>query len=102
MGKRFSDAYNINKQDIGGKVKKQTKNHLCEWWIYKEKESRFVDSVGKNMKMNELYLYCIIVTEEGNEGIRQQNDKFIALAGIKLTDDEEGKDLSLYLSRRNK
>jgi hypothetical protein len=88
MGVRYSDAFNIVKDDVGKSVYKKHYKDLTEWWIYREKKSRFVDARGKQLKQGETYLYCVIVCE--NDYIRQQNEKFIAVEGVKFT--EEGLD----------
>lgn len=93
MAVRYSDAFNIVKNDIGKSVYRKRYKDLTEWWIYRQKKSRFVDARGKTLKQDETYLYGIIVC--GDECIRQQNEKFIAIEGVKLTE----KDLDEYLSR---
>jgi hypothetical protein len=93
MAVRYSDAFNIVKSDVGKSVYKKRYKDLTEWWIYREKRSRFVDARGKELKQGEKYLYCIILCAD--EYIRQQNEKFIAIEGVKLTE----KDLDEYLSR---
>lgn len=95
---RYSDAFNIRKTDIGKSVIKKTYKELTEWWIYREREGRFVDLTGQKMKTGDRYLYCVIACE-GNYGIRQENEEFIAVEGMKFTDDECGDDLTDYLHK---
>ena len=94
MAVRESNAFNINKADIGKSVIKKKYKDLTEWWIYRTKKSRFVDARGKGLNTAETYLYCIIVCAD-EYGIRQQNEKFIAIEGIKFTEE----DLDDYLSK---
>ena len=93
MAIRPSDAFNIVKDDIGKSVFRKKYKDLNEWWIYREKTSRFVDARGKELGYGEIYLYFIIVCSD--EYIRQQNEKFIAVEGIKFTE----KDLDDYLRK---
>lgn len=86
MAIRPSDAFNIVKNDIGKSVIKKRYKDLTEWWIYREKTSRFVDARGKSLKHGETYLYCIIVCAD--EYIRQQNAQYIAIEGIKFTEED--------------
>lgn len=96
MPARYSDAFNIVKEDIGKSVYKKHFKGLTEWWVYRQKESRFVDTRGKTLDEGESYLYCIILCE--GDVIRQQNKKYIAIEGVKLTENE----LDEYLSRNGR
>jgi len=97
MGTRYGDAYNISKKDTGKSVILKHNKGLAEWWIYRQKKSRFIDTFGKKLKEDEKYLYCIIACDGANDGIRQQNEGFIAVEGVKFTNDENGEDLDDYL-----
>ena len=93
MAIRSSDAFNIIKTDIGKSVYRKRFKDIIEWWIYREKTSRFVDLRGKELKNGEPYLYCIIACAD--EYIRQQNEKYVAIQGIKFTET----DLDDYLRK---
>lgn len=93
MGQRYSDAFNIRKSDIGKSVILKHSKYLAQWWIWRQRNSRFVDLVGKKMKTNDNYLYCIIACDDADDGIRQENEEFIAIEGIKFTNDDKGNDL---------
>jgi len=98
MGTRNSDAFNIKKADIGKSVFLKHYKEFSEWWVYRTKESRFVDLFGKQLKKGEQYLYCIIICNNEGDGIRQQNEGLIAIEGIKF-DNGETKDLDDYLRK---
>lgn len=98
MAVRHGTAYNIVKKDIKTNVILKHYDGVSEWWIYRKKESRFVDATGKNLKQGEKYLYCIILSDSESNGKRQENEDFIAVEGYKITNDEQGKDLTKYLS----
>ncbi len=93
MAIRSSDAFNIVKTDIGKSVIKKRFKDIIEWWIFREKTSRFVDARGKELKNGERYLYCVITCAD--EYIRQQNENYIAIQGIKFTES----DLDDYLRK---
>jgi len=97
MAKRYSDAFNIRKTDIGKSVLTKSYKGLYEWWVYRKVESRFVDSTGKNLETNEEYLYCVIACGN-NYGKRQENNEFIAVEGWKFTEE----DLKEYLSKTHR
>jgi hypothetical protein len=102
MGTRYSDAFNIKKKDTGKSVILKHREGLAEWWIYREKKSRFTDAFGKKLNTGETYLYCIVVCEDTNDGIRQQNEEYIAIEGVKFTNDDKGNDLDDYLNKTNR
>ncbi len=97
MAKRYSDAFNIKKSDIGKTVIKKSYQNIYEWWIYRKVESRFVDTTGHNLKTNEEYLYCIIACTD-NYGIKQQNTEYFGVEGCKFTEE----DLKDYLSKTHR
>ncbi len=97
MAKRYSDAFNIRKSDIGKTVLRKTCKGICEWWIYRKVESRFIDTTGKKLKTDEEYLYCVIACGD-NYGLRQENTDFIAVEGWKFTED----DLKEYLQKTHR
>lgn len=92
MAKRYSDAFNICKNDIGKTVFKKSFKQIYEWWIYRKADSRFLDATGKNLKTDEDYLYCVIACGD-QHGVRQENASFIAVEGWKFTEN----DLKEYL-----
>ena len=100
MASRYGRAYNITKKEIKTLVQLKHHGNVSEWWIYRKKESRFIDTQGKNLQQNEIYLYCIIICDKENNGKRLENEGFIAVEGVKVTNDEEGNDLDNYINAR--
>ena len=98
MATRYSDAFNIKKADVGKSVTLKHYKGMAEWWVYRTKDSRFVDTFGKQLKAGEKYLYCIIACDGAGDGIRQQNESLIAVEGVKFCNGDT-KDLDDYLNK---
>lgn len=100
MASRYGRAFNITKTDIKRLVFLKHQPGVAEWWIYRKKESRFFDVRGKNMQQDETYLYAIIICDTENDGIRAENEQYIGLEGVKVTNDEGSNDLDRYVNGR--
>lgn len=101
---RPSKYFVIKDDDIkNGFVIKRRYKDLNEYWVYRNtKSSSLVNVMCKPMAIEEKYLFAIISCGDNHITLRDNEQKFVEIEGMRFTDDLESNDLDNYLCKTNR